>query len=346
MKFRAACKYIHRRSRLPLPSFTMTSSAHYVVLHIGAKLAGPSETSLAFIGENGRFDITADIWIERLDSELAKRIISACEPRGIIETIPTDRHLYAWVRRTPERESRRYEGLQPLLNAIVLSRFIHPTNTGLRYCAWLSDLSADARIVSPISFTGISPDVLLAPETRNWLTEANGREVKELSIWLMAEKMHERVRRAYWNHEYALRLAELDIRWPLIVGAFEALITNDKEDSLTWQFKDRVSRLAAHFCIPLSEADLGKMYDVRSKLVHGEKFLHALGGTVPVVEQPALYQKLETLLRLTVKACLSESAFYDHFRDARSVTANWPLRPNPSAKANGKSKRKRAKAKR
>ncbi|HWZ53080.1 MAG TPA: hypothetical protein VNW54_16615 [Granulicella sp.] len=317
----------------------MFPDAHYVVLHIGPGRTVLQDVSLTAIGDAGRFDLTPDIWVERLDADLAKLIIRACDPpHHGINAIEHDYHLYAWVRRVPSYESKSFEGLQPMLGAIALSRLIQPTSTGLRYCAYISDLSPDARVVRAIPFKGISHDVILGPGTRDWLTEADGTEVQKLMVWL-GRDMHERVRRAYWNHEYALRLYELDMRWPLIVGGFEALINTGRKE-VTWQFTDRVSRLAAQFGISLTEDDLDKAYNLRSRLVHGERFLHALDASVPVIDQPVLYQKLETLLRLTVRECLMDGSFHDHFKDGPTVEACWPLRPKPNAKSRCKPKGK------
>jgi hypothetical protein len=242
----------------------MFPSAHYVALHIGQGRTAHQDVSLAAIGETGRFELTPDIWIERLDAELAKLIIHACDPpHHGINTIERDYHLYAWVRRVPSNESKSFEGLHPLLAAIALSRLIRPTSTGFRYCAWVSELSADARQVRAIPFRGVSLDVLLGPGTRDWLTEADGAEVQKLMVWL-GKDMRERVHRAYWNHEYALRLYELDMRWPLIICGFEALM-NTSSREVTWQFVDRVSRLALQFNVALTEGDLNNAYDVRSR---------------------------------------------------------------------------------
>jgi hypothetical protein len=146
--------------------------------------------------------------------------------------------------------------------------------------------------------------------------------------------MHDRVHRAYFNHDYALRLYELDIRLPPIVGGLEALVNTEKNDT-GWQFQDRVIRLAARFNVPLTEDELQKAYLLRSKLVHAQNFLHSLGGFVPVVEQPILYQKLENLLRHIVKECLLDSTFYDCFMDRDSVRKHWPLRAKLGSKVKG-----------
>ena len=286
------------------------------------------QSSLPPVGLNSRFDLTTDIWIERLDTKLAKKIIRACEPTPYgINVADDDHHLYAWVRPVPSNESKRYEGLQLLLATIALSRLVHPTTTGVRYCALVSDLSPDAAWIQPIPIIGVSPDVVTGPNARDWLTESEGLEVRSLMVW-MSKYMHKRVHRAYWNHEYSLRTHELDIRWPLVVGGFEALLSTDDKDA-TWQFTDRVSQLASEFNIGLTEEELKKIYKVRSRLVHGDSFLFALESTVPAVDQPVLYQKLEDLLRLAIRRCLVDGAFHDCFKDRGTVKARWPLRPNP-----------------
>jgi hypothetical protein len=77
--------------------------------------------------------------------------------------------------------------------------------------------------------------------------------------------------------------------------------------------------------VSLTEDELRKAYKLRSKLVHAESFLYSLVDTVPLVEQPVLYLKLEQLLRLTLKECFLNPAFYDRFADANSVRHHWPL---------------------
>ena len=172
-------------------------------------------------------------------------------------------------------------------------------------------------------YHGINPDILLAPNSRDWLNQAEGVETKKLMDWLVLP-MCDRVRRAFWNHEYAMRLYELDLRYPMIVGAFEALTnTNVAKDKR--EFVYRTSRFADQFGVSLTQDELKNAYKLRSKLVHAEHFLYGLADTVPLVEQPVLYLKLEQLLRLTLKECFLNPAFYDRFADANSVRHHWPL---------------------
>ena len=259
-------------------------------------------------------------------------IIKACDPplRGI-NIIPQDNHLYAWVRKASTGEAFPYEGALELNAAIALSRLINPTSTGFRYFVQLSGLTPNPQIIRPIPFKGVGLDVLLGGDARDWLTEKEANATKELMAWLKPN-WPVRVHRAYWNHEYAQRLFELDIRFPLIVGGFEALVNTSDRDT-TWQFVNRVSQIAAWFHIALTLAELRVAYKLRSKLVHGEGFLHALAGVLPKDDQTALYQKMENLLRLTVRECLRDSSFLMRFDNATSIEHAWPVPTRPKRRS-------------
>jgi hypothetical protein len=296
-------------------------NSHYVALHVGPVPNSATEQMVASIR---RLELRNDIWIERLDTELAKRIMRACETADYgIERTVMDRHLYAWVRVAPDIEVTQFDGIYKLVEAIALSRLVHPTSTSFRYSAWVSDLTPNPRLIRAVPYHGINPDILLAPNSRDWLNQAEGAEMKKLMDWLVLP-MCDRVRRAFWNHEYAMRLYELDLRYPMIVGAFEALTnTNVRQD--TWEFVYRTGSFADQFGVSLTEDELRKAYKLRSKLVHAESFLYSLADTVPLVEQPVLYLKLEKLLQLTLKECFLNETFYDRFADANSVRQHWPL---------------------
>jgi hypothetical protein len=108
----------------------------YVILHIRPGPPYPEPTKSFQIATDSRFELSSDMWIEKLDTELAKRIQRACEPANYnIYSDVWDRHLYAFVRKIPAQESARYQGLEDLYTIIALSRLIHPTSTGERYCA-------------------------------------------------------------------------------------------------------------------------------------------------------------------------------------------------------------------
>jgi hypothetical protein len=303
------------------------------VLHIGT---GPSHAEvksgppLVVTGTN-RFPLSEEIRIERLDEQLAKRIQTACEPPHYkIDNFLHDRHLYAFLRRASEAEATKYEGMGELHSLIALSRLVRPTSVGDRYSAFILDSGLEDSAIYAIQYKGISPDVFVNKTQRDWLSVQDGEELRKLMPWLSKTKpMHDRVRRAYWNHDYAMRTAYLDMRLPLVVSGLEALINVRKNDN-KWQFQDRVQQLGKHFGIGLTHDDLSKAYDLRSKIVHAESFLYGLGAILPENQHNSLYDKLECLLRMTVRTCLlDENNFGNFFRDDHDVEARWLLGSKP-----------------
>ena len=140
----------------------------------------------------------------------------------------------------PRSEQPRDQGMTDLHATIALSRLVNPTSTGDRYCAQVFRFGDNNSPIFAIRYVGVSPDVILGRKNRDWLSEDDGRVLQKLMPWISTSKlMHGKVHRAYWNHENAMRSYYLDIRWTLIVSAFEALL-NTKDNDVTWQFRDRV----------------------------------------------------------------------------------------------------------
>jgi hypothetical protein len=186
----------------------------YVILHVGKP---PSQSAAKDhwppVVQDGstRFDLSADTWIEKL-GQLAPRIQKACDPPHCNHEpnrLPHN-NLYAFVRRVPTDGSSQKEALEQLLGTVVLSRLIHPTSTGDRYIARVHDFGLGDSQIEAIERRGISPNVY-PNESRDWLSVEDAEELKGLMQWLPKSKpMHRRVRRALWNHEYAMRSCYLD----------------------------------------------------------------------------------------------------------------------------------------
>ena len=298
----------------------------YVVLHIGAGPGVGNTSQLIVTDANKRFELSSDTWVERLDEQLAKRIQQACEPPHFnIGKLAHDRHLYAFVKTVPDVESRRYEGLNELLAVTTLSRFIHPTTVGTRYCARVFHYGLPDSAIQAIQFGGLSPDVYISSGINDWLSVDHGEQLRSLMPYVFTKQMHRRIHRAYWNHDYAQHTFFLDMRWPLVVSGLEALINTDKVN-VTRQFVERVFQLAKLERINLIKKEVRVAYDLRSKLVHTESFLGGLEKVLPQSKHRALYEKLEAVLRLTVQRCLLDEDFANHFRDATAVRAKWPIK--------------------
>lgn len=298
----------------------------YVVLHIGT---GPSASAekkgspLVVSDESSRFPLNDDIWIERFDEQLAKNIQKACNPPHYkINDAGYDGHLYAFVRSVPTIERSKFEGMTELHTVIAFSRLVNPTSTGDRFSAWVFQFRTNDSPIYATQYRGVSLDVSLATNSRDWLSVEDGEVLRKLMPWLSRD-MYPRVHRAFWNHEHAMHSCYLDVRWTFVVSGLEALINVGKTNSGR-QFHDRVRLLAAELQIDLSDADLENAWDLRSKLVHAEGFLSQLDTILPQSEHSPLYQKLESILRETVRRCLLDQEFEDSFRNDDAVKARFP----------------------
>ena len=309
-----------------LPELKILPRGCYVILHIGM---GPPQLqekvgSPLIVKDGNRFELSDDIWLERLDEDTAKHVQTACDPPHYkIDSADHDRHLYAFVKRVPERQQSRYEGLDILDAVISLSRLVHPTSTGDRYCAQVMHYGLKESAVHAIQYRGASPDVFLDNNQYDWLTVEDGETLRKLIPWTATDKlMHTRIHRAYWNHEYAMRSSYLDVRWMFVVAGLEALI-NVGDEKVSKQFRERVHQLASYFAIPLTVDDLKKAYSLRSKLVHAVSFLHGLGNVLPTNQHNPLYDNLESVLRQTVVHALLDDSFGEFFRDDTAVKTRW-----------------------
>ena len=110
----------------------------------------------------------------------------------------------------------------------------------------------------------------------------------------------------------------------LSFSGLEALV-NTERDGVRRQVRERVAHLARVFKLSLSESELNEAYTLRSELVHAQRFLADLATVLPIDDHVPLYNKLESLLRMTVLRSLLDDTFGDIFRDAASVDSHWPL---------------------
>lgn len=296
----------------------------YVVLHIRPGPPYPDPDTTPQIAADARFELSDSIWIERLDTEFAEHVQRACEPAHYkIDSPVHDRHLYAFIREIPKNETVRNDGLLDLLTVIALSRFIRPTSTGERYCAKVLPHREPDPPIEGLRLTGVCPDAFLGDNSRDWLSPEDGLELRKLMPWVsIHKKMHNRVHRAYWNHEQAMRTYYLDARWNLVVSGLEALITVERND-VRKQFVNRVRKLAIEFGVDLTEIELHSAYTVRSGLAHAQNFLYGLHTVLPPSEHRPLYDKLETLLRMTVKRSFLDETFGQHFANDAAVKTKW-----------------------
>ena len=298
----------------------------YVILHIGR---GPTKTQdpdgpRLIVRAGERFYLRDDIWIEMLDEPTANNVQRACEPPHYkIDKEVIDRHLYAFVMQALHHRQTRYDALDTLRAVISLSRLVNPTSTGDRYCAQIMHYGTSDSAILAVEYFGASPDITLGPNCRDWLSHKDGETLLNLMPWAAKSQLtHERLHRAFWNHERAMRTSYIDIRWPIVITGLEALLNIGKKDPKS-QFCKGARKLAECLKISVTEEELNNAYDMRSKLVHAENFLFGLGAILPRPEHSPLYEKLEGLLRTAVRTALLDENFGDLFMDDAAVRANW-----------------------
>jgi hypothetical protein len=159
----------------------------YVVLHIRSGPPYPDQQN-PHIAEAGRFQLTEDMWIERLENNLAINVQRACEPANYQnDNFIDDRHVYAFMRevlvdQTPREPGSvsKDEALIPLMTVIALSRLIRPTSTGNRYCANILPYFRPDGPIRAVQIGGVCPDVYLGDFSRDWLAPEDGPQLLKL----------------------------------------------------------------------------------------------------------------------------------------------------------------------
>jgi hypothetical protein len=139
------------------------------------------------------------------------------------------------------------------------------------------------------------------------------------------KKLPNRVKNALWMHEHLAWTRLMNIRWPLLVAALEALVhTNDKGRARartmgsTEQFYARLGKLQTLLRSALwTDSDLVAVYDLRSAFAHGQPgSIDAMTG-----EPRRLYEVAENGLRHILRAAIRRSVVADIFRSDAAVRA-------------------------
>jgi len=196
---------------------------------------------------------------------------------------------------------------------MTLSRLVRPTSIGVR-CAARLIFDADDNLmeIAPANLD-IGVRAWVADESRNWLRDEDLPRLRRLVDRFDPEVLSSRPQRAFWFFEHACRTLWIDVRWPLMTIALEALVHTDRRHS-TRQFVERILTLSGRIGGPeVSEDELREIYDRRSHLAHGAG-LGALDA-----EARRLYLKMEAVLRRILEAIVLEPATAAIFEDEANI---------------------------
>jgi len=263
-------------------------------------------------------------WVGKIAPDLGKAVMNLADSTCIGTMTPVRQfsHLYGFVRELgDEAPFATWDEDHSLKNCVALSRLIHPTSTGYRYAARVrTDGDGKPTQLCRAEISGINIDAHVSPShPRDWLSQDDGRELSLLiPVWRFIV-LPARVSNALWYHEYVFRTWFADVRWTLVCAALEALLNTDEFGNKR-QFVARSGALATELGLEFSNADAITAWGVRSKLAHGEAFLHSL----PQGEL-RIYDQMEAILRGCIARSIRDAGFAAIFTDAASVRARWPV---------------------
>jgi len=269
------------------------------------------------VGLNGRFEIADGLFIVRIGGEMTRRISRGVNAGATEDGVP---ETYTFVR---ERESDDgvWDADGRLRLAIALSRLIHPTSVGLEQSAVLTGRITDdpARITvipGPVSGPAAAAYITDADQ-RNWLTEEDATQLRELLVAYDARQLPPRVRRALWFHEFAACTLDGAVRWALFVTGIESLI-NVAFDKIAKQFTVRSVGLANECKVPFSKRQATRTYSMRSRVDHGSAT--SLPG-----DELDLLVATEHVLRAAIRRAILDGLFADLFLHDATIEQRWPV---------------------
>src|SRR5260370_12694968 len=221
-----------------------------------------------------RFQLTSDLYIEKLDSVVSNIVLDFGVPVGyeVVKPFRQYAYFYAFVRQVPEPASvHDWDIDQRLQTAVALSRLVRPTSISFRHAARLH-YNDDGTLKSayPAWLTGVDPDCWLATEKnyRDWLIEAEMKQVNLLVNASSLSVLPVRLSRALWYHEYASRTYYGEIRWITVCVALESMLHTSRGFS-TRQFVERLPLLASSLGVSFTAQEAETAYDMRSRLSQG-----------------------------------------------------------------------------
>ncbi|HLC42251.1 MAG TPA: hypothetical protein VJO34_11620 [Methylomirabilota bacterium] len=267
-------------------------------------------------------ELGRDVRLERFPQPLARKIMESCERQGDTGT-QSGEHLYTFVRQSPPGGSRdRWDPDHHLQACVAISRLVRPTSIGFKYSARLRfNDHGQLLSITPV-WNGHLPtqaSVVLS-DHGDWLSEADVTALGELWREIDLSAIPDRLRRALWLFEYALRTPAMSVRWILMAAGIEALMTTQTERAAT-QFAGRFCALAYTFAgliVPRETAF--RAYAQRVMIPHDA----VLGDLAK--EDRKLYVVLEAVLQTTLRACLADEEKQEWFSSADAVDREWPVR--------------------
>lgn len=268
--------------------------------------------------------IKGDLWVGPMGA-LATPILWASEPRGENWTAPNPpRSRYAlWRTNAPMQANGNpwWDIDDALATCVQLSRLVRPTTFAYRYACRVRYGEDGARIIEPAGVVGHQAAAYLSNGFADGLQDDDLPALRALLAVFDRALLPARVNNALWMHEHVAWTRLMNVRWPLVVTALEALVHTDdrltgSRMGATEQFCRRLGKLQDMMRQNLWKPDeLAAIYDLRSSFAHGR------GGHIDAMngEPLRLYELAESGLRAVLRTAISETTIADIFRDDTSI---------------------------
>ena len=204
-----------------------------------------------------------------------------------------------------------------------LLRLVRPTTIAYQYACQVRYDQSGARVIQPAGVVGQGARAFLTAGYPDGVDDDDAVQLRRLLRAFEPTRLPNRVKNALWMYEHVAWTRLMNIRWPLVVTALEALVhTNDRGRS-----KGRILGSTDQFCLRLgklqdlmkerlwSEDDLLATYDLRSSFAHGR------GGGVDAMSGKALrlYELAQTGLATILRRCILQDAVADILRTDASI---------------------------
>lgn len=268
--------------------------------------------------------IVGDLWIGPLD-ELRLDIARAIDSPGENHRVPRPPTMrFAIYRQRAPKEPIKgmlWDADRAIAKCIQISRLIRPSSLAYRYACRI-DLANGLRTIIPAGVIGHQALAWCVDESSDAIKDSDIALLRPLLAAYERAPLTNRVRNAIWMHEHLAWTRLMNIRWPLLVTALEALIHTDdralKRGRLgaTDQFTRRLSKLQALLRLTLwTDDDLLGIYEHRSAFAHGR------GGTIDALRGDALrlYKLAEDGLRAVLRRAIEHEPTADIFSSDRTI---------------------------
>lgn len=285
------------------------------------------------------FDLDHGVRICRLPGDERDLVFASCSPRGhYFVPVRQFGQRFAYERELDpaawERRRSHWDSSEVLHTVLALSRLVRDNAHGTEFGACVVDHADGEQQVIPADASDAQRAYRLGTD-RDWLDDTDAASLRDLltAYYANEDGRPDRVGRALYVAEAVSRTGVLETALPLLVTGLET-VTNTSRQQVRRQFSERVPQIAADVGVQgVTEQLCRELYDARSQASHGApiQLLSPLEGeddaspAGPSAEALAKVERLQAVLRATIRKAIEHPEFAATFESEESIRARWPV---------------------